>query len=300
MHSQNPILRGAMLIALCMLILGVIDNFVKFIAQDIGLWQFQAMKCILIASGTWVAARQMNIPLRPLRSINVFVRSIMYAVAMLFYFGALGTVPVSIAAAGLFLAPIFVVILSVVLFKARIGPYRIFAVILGFAGVLVILRPFGQHLDPMAILPVVGALFYALAMMFTGRYCAQEQSMSLLFWYFLTLGTCGVIGMVVIQGIDVGQLGEPSFLNRPFVWPTLAVFGWIIVQSIGSGYAILLQTRAYQIADASIVSVFEYSLLVFAGFWGWLLWGENLILWDLIGMAMIAIAGICIAFRNKD
>ncbi|GHA46133.1 membrane protein [Amylibacter ulvae] len=300
MHSDNPILRGAILIVICMLILGVIDNFVKFIAQDVGLWQFQAMKCALIALGTWIAAWRMNIPLRPLRPLNVFVRSALYAVAMLLYFGALGTVPVSIAAAGLFLAPIFVVILSVVLFKSRIGPYRIFAILLGFAGVLVILRPFGQHLDPMAILPVAGALFYALAMMFTGRFCAQEQSMSLLFWYFLTLGTCGVIGMTVIHGFDIGQMGELSFLNRPFAWPTLAVLGWILIQSIGSGYAILLQTRAYQIADASIVSVFEYSLLVFAGFWGWLLWGETLIMWDMIGMAMIAFAGICIAFRNKD
>ena len=71
--------------------------------------------------------------------------------------------------------------------------------------------------------------------------------------------------------------------------------GWTVLSSLGALMAISSQTRAYQMADASVLSVFEYSFLIFASFWGWVLWEQALDIWDVIGMIMIATAGSGIA-----
>ena len=76
------------------------------------------------------------------------------------------------------------------------------------------------------------------------------------------------------------------------------MFFWIAVQAVGSLIGIGLIFRGYQLGEASQVAVFEYSLLVFASFWAWVLWGQTVPLLGFIGMGLIALAGIVIALRS--
>lgn len=298
--ALNTTMKGALLVVFCMFTLGVTDNFVKFFADELSVWQFHFLRGIMIAifMGTYAVATKTS--LRPKNARVVAVRSILYGIGMFLYFGAIGSVPVSIAAAGLFLAPIFVLIFSTYLFRQPIGIYRIIAVMLGFAGVLTILRPFGAQIDPLAIMPVIGAVFYALAMLVTSTKCQDEETVCLVFWFFMVLGVLGVIGMVGIAVTGLADQIENSFLIRPVVLPSATAWFWILMQAIGSIIAISSQTRGYQMVDASTLSAFEYSFLLFASIWGWILWSETLGPWDMVGMAMITVAGIVIAYRSRQ
>jgi len=76
------------------------------------------------------------------------------------------------------------------------------------------------------------------------------------------------------------------------------MIGWYVVQSIGAVIGILCIFRGYLLGEASRVAVFEYSLLVFASFWAWVMWGQTVPALALVGMAMIVVAGIIIAVRS--
>ncbi len=296
----NNTMKGALLVILCMFTLGVTDNFVKFFADELSVWQFHFVRGIMIAVFMGLYAAVTRATLRPKNVKIVALRSFLYGIGMFLYFGAIGTIPVSIAAAGLFLAPIFMLIFSTYLFRQPIGIYRIVAVLLGFGGVLMILRPFGTALDPVAILPVIGAVFYALAMIVTSTKCQDEGTVCLVFWFFMVLGLIGVIGMIVIAMTGLADSVPNSFLVRPVVMPTAAAWFWIFMQAVGSIIGISAQTKGYQMVEASTLSVFEYSFLLFASIWGWILWNETLGPWDILGMALIAVAGITIAYRSRQ
>ena len=117
-----------------MLIVGFIDNYIVVIAETASLWQFQIMRAglalpILIIISAFGMGR-----LRPVRWWAVYFRSFLTALSMLFYFGSLAFVPFSDALAGLFTAPIFVLLISAFFLRKAIGPIRVIAVIIGFLG----------------------------------------------------------------------------------------------------------------------------------------------------------------------
>ena len=94
--------------------------------------------------------------------------------------------------------------------------------------------------------------------------------------------------------------GAAGFVLRGWVWPSASFYGWTFVQAAGSLVGIAMLVRAYQIAEASRVSVFEYSALPLAALWGWILWGEVLTPLALVGMALITLAGAMIALRGAQ
>ena len=130
---------GAVLIYACAI--AFTDNHVRVIAADAGLWQFHATRTAMALVILGLVAVPLGLRLRPRRFGGVFARSAIHGAAMLIYFGALAFLPVAQVAAGLFTAPIFVLLISRFAFGHPIGPVRVFAVAMGFAGVLLVLGP---------------------------------------------------------------------------------------------------------------------------------------------------------------
>jgi drug/metabolite transporter (DMT)-like permease len=89
--------------------------------------------------------------------------------------------------------------------------------------------------------------------------------------------------------------GAEGFLQRGPVWPTGPFLWWTFVQAAGSLLGVGMIVKAYQMAEASRVSVFEYIILPASAAWGFVLWGERLTLLAVAGMALIALAGVLIA-----
>ena len=80
---------------------------------------------------------------------------------------------------------------------------------------------------------------------------------------------------------------------------TVDMIAWYVVLATGALIGIGCIFKGYQIGEAGSVAVFEYTLLVFASFWAWVLWGEGVPALGLVGMGMIAAAGIIIAVRSE-
>ncbi|WP_300519396.1 DMT family transporter [Aliiroseovarius sp.] len=300
MANDKPMAAAGVIFA-AMFLLGLIDNAVAVIARDTGLWQFHATRGVLAAALLAAMSALGFARLRPNRLWAVALRGGVTGVAMLIYFGSLGFMPVSQVAAGLFTAPIWVMLISALFLGQKVGPTRISAAVLGFGGVLLVLQPFRDGLDPVALIPMASGFFYAIGALATRQWCEGESTLSMLLFFFLWLGLFGVVGTTwfTLFPVEVPD-GPDGFLVRGLVWPGPTSWALIGVQVVGSMVAVGMLFRAYQLGEAAQVAIFEYSLLIFAAFWGWLMFGQTLGSSAILGMGLIAASGAVISLRTKQ
>lgn len=283
-----------------MAIIGVIDNFIARLASEIGLWQFHFIRA-LIAIPLVIGLSAMGLgQLAPRRLWAVALRSVLIASAMLFYFSALALMPIAQALAGLFTSPIFILLISASVMGQRVGPWRILAVALGFVGVLFVLQPDPNDFDTTVLIPVIGGLFYALAAISTRSLCSGESTISMLLGMLVALGLSGAAGLIVLGFLPVAPIAGPDgFVTRGWVWPMWQAAPWVGMQAVGSVLGVFLIIKAYQLGEPSFVSVFEYSVMIFGPLFAFVAFGQQITLWQVAGIALIAAAGGIIALRSR-
>jgi drug/metabolite transporter (DMT)-like permease len=220
---------------------------------------------------------------------------------MLIYFGALAFLPVAQVAAGLFTAPIFVLLIQRVAYGQPIRGLQVLAVAVGFVGVVLVLGPEAvTGATFAALLPIIAGALYAMGNIATREWCAGETAETVVAGFFGMLGVMGLVGMAVLWAFPVPvPEGAEGFLQRGAVWPTGSFLWWTFVQAAGSLLGVGMIVKAYQIAEASKVSVFEYVILPASAAWGFFLWGETLTLMAVAGMALIALAGVLIGRQSS-
>ncbi|WP_298858033.1 DMT family transporter [uncultured Sulfitobacter sp.] len=281
-----------------MFVLGITDNFVPYISETGSLWQFHMLRGgLAVILLMLVAAVGIGV-IQPISWRAVLGRSLFPASAMLIYFGCLSVLPIGVVVAGLFTAPMFVLLIAVFFQGEKVGLVRIGAVVLGFVGALLVIQPDPSALDPIAFAPIVAGMLYAVGAVVTRLWCAQESTIALSAGFFGMLTLFGSIGLLILPA--GGPEGFEGFVLRGWVPLTGAMWFWIAVQAVGSILGIGLIFRGYLLGEAGYVAVFEYSLLVFASFWAWVLWGQTVGPLALVGMVMIAGAGVVITLRSDE
>lgn len=279
-----------------MFTLGVTDNFVPYLTERGSLWQFHFVRGIMaIALLALLGAVGFGI-LRPKRVLAVAGRSFFQAGAMLIYFGCLSVLPIGVVVAGLFTAPLFVLMISVLFQGKQVGPVRWCAVVLGFGGAMLVIRPDPAALDWVAFLPIVAGMLYAIGAVATRAWCEGEGTFCLTAGFFGMLAVFGAVGLMTLPA--GGPIGHEGFVLRGWVPIEGSFLFWTTVQAVGSLIGIGLIFRGYQMGEASAVAVYEYSLLVFASFWAWVLWDQTVDALAAFGMVLIAVAGVVIATRG--
>ena len=204
------------------------------------------------------------------------------------FFAALAVIPLADATALFFVAPLFITILSIPFLGEKVGARRLGAVVAGFLGVLIMLRPGAADAGPapdraILLLPIFAAFAYACMQILTRRLAVASKAsamaiyiqgvfivVSLLFWVVAGDGR-------FVQGVD----NESAiFLLRAWVWPAredIVVFLVLGLMSAVIGYSL---SQAYRQADAATIAPFEYVALPLSIFWGWTVFGDLPDLWS--------------------
>lgn len=299
-EAKSHTLQAAALMVAAMLTIGIIDNYVIHLAEEIGLWQFHFIRGLMTVPLVVLLSLIGFGTLRPVRLGRVVLRSLLSAVAMICYFGALGLLPISQVLAGLYTSPIFIVLITALFLKVRIGPWRVLAVAVGFTGTLFVLQPDPANFDLRILMPVLAGLFYALAAIATRSLCAGESTVVLLGGAMLALGLVGAGGLIWLALFPVeAPPGPEGFLLRGWVWPMWHAAPWVVLQAVGSVIAVFMITRAYQLGEPSLVGVFEYSVMIFGPLYALVVFGQGVGPWQGVGIGLIVLAGGIIAVRNR-
>lgn len=298
---QNRLLAATLAILGYAVLIGFTDNYVRMIATEGGLWQFHALRSAMALALMGLVAVPFGLRLRPKNLRTLAARSAVHGMAILIYFGSLAFLTVAQAAAGLFTAPIFVLLISRFVYGHPLGPVRLVAVALGFVGVLLVLQPGSQSpLGWASLVPVVAGAFYALGNIATREWCADESAEAMTLGFFVALGLAGLAGVALLAlWAPVSAAGPDGFILRGLVWPSQTIVFWTFVQALGSMIAIALMVKGYQLAEASRVSIIEYVILPISAGWSYILWGQSITLLAAAGMVLIFFAGALIAFRKS-
>lgn len=291
---------AALTMLAAMLVIGCIDNFISLIARDAGLWQFQVLRSAMGLPLIILVSFLGFGTLWALRLWAVALRSFFVAFAMLFYFGSLAFMPLAQALAGLFTSPIFILLITAFILREPVGPARIWAVFIGFIGILLVLDSDWSTLSWISFLPVVGGLFYAMGAVATRQLCEGESTLSMLAMLFLIQAIIGALALAVLGQFEFSvPEGAAGFIQRGWVWPVTAALPFILLQAVGSVLGVGLIIRAYQIGTASYVAIYEYSVFISGPFFAWMLFGQTVTALQAGGIILIAAAGIVIALRSS-
>ena len=291
---------AALTMMAAMLVIGCIDNFISLIAINSGLWQFQVLRSAMGLPLIILASFLGFGTLWALRLWAVALRSFFVAFAMLFYFGSLAFMPLAQALAGLFTSPIFILLITAFILREPVGPARIFAVLLGFIGILLVLDSDWSTLNWISFLPVVGGVFYAMGAVATRQLCEGESTLSMLAILFIIQAVIGALALAFLGQFEFTVLeGAAGFIQRGWVWPVSAALPFILLQAVGSVLGVGLIIRAYQIGTASYVAIYEYSVFISGPFFAWMLFGQTVTALQAGGIILIAAAGIVIAIRSS-
>lgn len=297
--ATRPLTAAACVIA-AMAVLGLTDNLVMLLADRTGLWQFHLVRAVFALPVILAVAAVYRLRLQPVNPRAVALRSLLVAGSMFCYFGALAFVPVAQAAAGLFTAPVWVVLISFAGIGPRVAPWNILAALAGFGGALLVLRPDLSVLSPALALPLAAGVLYALGAIATRRHCAGEGTLTLLTGFFLSILSLGALGCLVLA---IWQPpvpdGAAGFLLRGWRPLDPGLLGLIAVQALGAVIGVGLITRGYLLAEAAFVSVFEYTLLIFGGLWGWVLWEQGIDATGALGIVLIIVSGIVLTRATR-
>ena len=298
---DNPALAAVLMVG-SLGLLGLQDALVKFTSDSVSLWAFQLLRSSMNLGLLLVLSRVLwgrDQP-RARRMWAVALRSFLLVGSMLLLFGGIPYLSLAKIAAGLYVFPLFIAVLSYVLLREPVGPRRITAIVAGLAGALMILQPAADDFSPVALMPVGAAVCYACTILTTRSLCRDESPVVLAFGValaFLFVGGSGVILLSIVP-TPYSETWPYLFTGwRPLEFATL---GLIAVCSCLNLAANIGLAKAYQSAEASWLAPFDYSYLIFATFWGFYFFGGFPNALTLAGMAVIAASGGYVAWRERQ
>ena len=284
--ARSANLRGSLWMVASMAGFAVEDAFIKSAAGAIPLGQVIIMMGLLgIAAFSIMAiiANEPPIP-RSVLSRTMAIRSGFEVTGRLFYALAITLTPISVASAILQASPLVVVLGAAVIFGEKVGLRRWLIILVGFCGVVVILRPGLDGFNALSILAVIGMLG------FSGRDLATRAAPP-----SLSNAQLGVAGFVMLTLSGVIILG----FSGGAVLPTMPVLGKILAAAVFgvAGYSAI--TQAMRTGEVAVVTPFRYTRLLFAMILGVTVFGERPDAATLIGSAIIVGCGVLILATSR-
>jgi len=227
-------------------------------------------------------------------SQRVFVaRGVVLMLAYTTYFLSFPAMPLANVIALYFTAPLFVVALSRPVLHEQQGAGRWAAVLVGLVGAIVVAHPTGAGIGWSALLPVVAAALYAFGQIIARRWGGPSNATVMSFHQnsVFLVGASAFALIAAPLATTAAGTGPADFLLRAWVMPDLrdllllALCGPIAVAGT------ILLTKAYREAPPGAVTVLEYTLLIWATFWGFVVFGEVPGPWTIVGASLIIMSG---------
>ena len=280
---MNKNLLGILLMTLGMFCLSVNDMTYKNLTMNLPVWEavfFRAFSGSIIS--LFFVYRSGFSSIKTKKPIRHFVRAFSAVGCVVLYIFGIKYLLLSENIAIAHSAPIIAALLAVPILGEKIGIHRLLAIIIGFAGVLIIIKPGTNLFQLQSLLPIGSAFFMAAVYLSTRSLMSTETSTSIVFYYSFALLFTSIIFF-------------PSDFILPDTLNLILALSLGIMGSLGHYF----MSQAARHADVAITSPFEYSSFIFVGIMGYLIFNEIPSNSVIIGAILIIISGIYVAYRER-
>jgi drug/metabolite transporter (DMT)-like permease len=274
--EKNP-MHGIGFVIFMTICFSSLDASAKYLSNELPLWvllwgryvfNFLFVALFFLRGAPVDILRTRKIKLQILRSILLVASTLTFWLALMF-------LPLVDCVVVLFVSPILVTMLAAPLLGESVGRHRWIAVIIGFVGVMVVMRPGFTIFDWMSILPLITALFYAGVQISTRILGRTDGALTTLLY--------SSAGGAIISTIGV-----------LFFWVTPSLGQWFVLGWLGFLGALghYLMIKAYEIAPASLLAPFDYTTLIWATILGFIAFGDLPDAWTVLGALIIMSSGL--------
>ncbi len=260
------------------------DATAKLLTESLGVVQIVCIRAVLLvicltlfftASGKREVLHPGDLKMQLIRgtlacgSVYLFILGISY-------------VQLAEAAAASYLGPIIMTALAPVILGERVGIHRWGAVVLGFVGMLIMLRPSANGIAWAMLIPASAAVFGALRDLFTRKMRSSGHPVSVLLY----------------SNLIIAGLGLPFMLWN---WQPLSLTQTAILVLSTSliGTAHLMHIQAFRLEEASVLAPFRYTGIIWGVLFGYLFWGDLPDRWVLVGAVVVIVSGLYIYWRER-
>ena len=299
--NNNP--KGILLILSGMALFSIQDSLIKYIFEESALYElyFGRTLTALILLFVFLKIKSQKLVFKTHYPLLTCCRVICFFFGFSFFYISLTYMSLAMANALFFSSPFFISILAIIFLREKVGIRRWFAILVGFIGVYVVLNPDFENFNYMKLAPVACALCYAISMTITKITSDKDNVYSQMFHLYI-----GAIGISILFFIFTGKgqfntFSDPTFqfitrewfTNPTYAWPYIVAMGFVAAVSF---YCVF---SAYSVASPSVVSLFEYSLIIWAIIIGYVLFNDVPTIRTFVGVSLIIGAGVYIYLREK-
>lgn len=287
---------GVGIILASVLAMAFADAVVKLVSADLTVWQVYVARSLVAIPILITLMLSTGVGLKPNAPVWAYVRGLLLVLMWLAYYASLPVLSLSVAAVALYTSPIIIALLSAAMIAEPVSLRQWGGVVLGFLGVIAILKPGTEAFSWLTLLPVLGAVLYAVAMVLTRSKCREEAPLALSLALNVSLLVTGLVATGVLSVLGLSELTKSAY---PFLlgdWAQMGLQEWGLMAFLGAlmaAYSVGV-ARAYQIAAPSIVATFDYAYLVSAALWGYVFFAEMPDPLTVAGMILITAAGLLV------
>ena len=284
--KQHP-LKGVIFFMTAIFLISVVDTVCKVFTKDLHSIQLVWGYFVGINLTLWVfflfKGEKFSNLRRTERPLLQIIRPAFLVCSISSLFIGLTYLPIAEATVIGFVAPLFITALSVPILKESVDIHRWSAVAIGLVGVIIIIRPGGDLWHLASVMPLLGALFFALFQIITRLLAATERTHTTLFY------------------TGLGGLAWSSLIVS-FVWVTPSITHIFVFLSTGAMGAVahLCMISAFDRAEASLLAPYNYTKLIWLSVLGYLIFNDvpSLDMW--IGAIIIVSAGFYVIYRERN
>lgn len=229
------------------------------------------------------------------------LRGLILASGNLTFYLAIAAIPLADAVAIYFTMPFFVVAIAGPVLGEQVRTYRWQAIIAGFIGVIIIVRPGHGVFEPAALLALWSAFAYAVGQTMARPLVGRVRSTVMAFYQNLVYLVISLFLAAVFGTGNFTDAVHPSlrFLSMGWTWPGSNDLKLLVLFGLLSVAVMLLFTHAYKVAEVNFVAPFEYTGMFWAVAWGSLLFGDFPDLWGWVGTAIVIGAGLFMVHKDR-
>ncbi len=286
LKNKKNLFKGILFFMTAILVISIVDTICKFFTKELHAIQIVWGYFIGINLTLWffffLKGEKLSKLMKTNKPILQILRPAFLVCSISSLFVGLTYLPLAEATAIGFVAPLFITILSVPILKEKVGIHRWIAILIGFTGVIIIIRPGGEFWQFVSIMPLLGAIFFALFQIFTRLLSGTEKTFTTLFY------------------TGLGGLSWSSLIV-PFVWIDPSQIHIIVFLATGmlGALAHLCMINAFDYSEASLLAPYNYTKLIWVTIFGYLFFEDipSLEMW--IGSGVIVLAGLYVLYRER-
>ena len=300
--------KASLYVFLGMLCISINDLFVKQFSKNYPLHEIIFIRSLIAILFTLLLVRSeggLKI-LKTQQPIQHALRAVAIFLCNMIFFSAIATLPLATATALFFVAPIFITLLSIPLLGEKVGIRRLLAVITGFLGVFIMMKPNTWSMSDIPpfiyFLPVIAAVLYALMQIMTRKLSKSSKPAALAFYIQLAFVIFSLIfGLIFGDGklADVSSNTSLQFIFKGWAFPKTSDLPYFFALGCLAAGVSYFMSKAYSTAAAASVAPFEYVLLPLSIFWGWTFFGDIPDLYILTGIIFVVGSGLYVLIREK-